>query len=88
MAPPRKKKVTKETARKRAYDRRPDVKKKRAARNKARRKALREGRARKGDGTEVHHKDGNPMNNSESNTKIVKRTPHRRAAAKKQARKR
>jgi hypothetical protein len=37
------------------YHSRPEQKKNRAARNAARRKAIREGRARKGDGKDVHH---------------------------------
>lgn len=37
------------------YAARPEQKKRRAQRNKARQKAIREGRASKGDGTEVHH---------------------------------
>lgn len=31
-------------------------------RNKARREMIRAGKAKKGDGKDVHHKDGNPMN--------------------------
>ena len=38
-----------------AYHAKPEQKKRRAERNKARRKAIREGRASKGDGTEVDH---------------------------------
>ena len=30
-----------------------------------------------GDGMEVHHKDGNPMNNSKSNLQAVKKGTHR-----------
>jgi hypothetical protein len=37
------------------YHASPDQKKKRAARNKARRQAVAQGRARKGDGMDVHH---------------------------------
>lgn len=37
------------------YQARPEQKKRRAERNKARQKAIREGRASKGDGTEVDH---------------------------------
>lgn len=47
------------------------AKKDRAARNNARRKALREGKVHRGDDKEVHHSDSNPRNNSESNLKIV-----------------
>lgn len=49
------------------------AKKDRAARNKARREALREGRVHRGDGKEVHHADSNPRNNSSSNLRVVSR---------------
>jgi hypothetical protein len=39
-----------------AYDQKPDVKKKRAARNKARAMLMREGLVQKGDGKDVDHK--------------------------------
>lgn len=38
-----------------AYEHRPDQVKRREARNKARRKAIRDGRVRKGDGKELDH---------------------------------
>lgn len=38
-----------------AYDGKPDVKRKRALRNKARREAERDGKVSKGDGKDVHH---------------------------------
>jgi hypothetical protein len=38
-----------------AYDGKPEVKKKRAERNRARREAIAQGRAKKGDGMDVHH---------------------------------
>ena len=47
------------------------VKKKRAARNKARRYMEKKGRVRKGDGKDVDHKDFNPHNNSPSNLRVV-----------------
>jgi hypothetical protein len=37
------------------YNKRPDVQKKRVAQNKARRHAIAEGKAKKGDGKDVHH---------------------------------
>lgn len=43
----------------RKYNAKPYVKKKRAENNRARRKAIREGKARKGDGKDVHHTKGN-----------------------------
>jgi transposase-like protein len=52
-------------------------KKRRAARNKARRKMIRDGRARKGDGKDVHHRDGNPRNNSKSNLSVTSKRRNR-----------
>jgi hypothetical protein len=45
-------------------------KKRRAARNKARRQAERDGKVRKGDGKDVHHKDHNPRNNGKKNLSV------------------
>ena len=45
------------------YDSQPHVKKKRANRNAARRKMMKAGLVRVGDGKDVHHTTGNPMNN-------------------------
>lgn len=52
-------------------------KKRRAARNKARRRLTREGRVRKGDGKDVHHKDNNPKNNSKSNLSVRSKRSNR-----------
>ena len=49
------------------------AKKDRAARNKARRQALREGKVHRGDNLEVHHVDSNPRNGSKSNLRVVTR---------------
>ena len=46
-------------------------KKNRAARNAARNKMLANGKVKKGDGMDVHHRDGNPNNNSSSNLNVV-----------------
>ena len=46
-------------------------KKRRAARNKARRHMERKGRVRKGDGKHVHHKDHNPENGSAKNLSVM-----------------
>lgn len=62
MADKRKRDYTKERLAESAERR-----KKRAMRNKARREALREGKAKKGDGTVVHHKV--PLSKGGSNTK-------------------
>jgi hypothetical protein len=48
-----------------------EQKKRRAARNQARRVAIREGRAKKGDGKEVDHKNFNPLDNRPSNVRVI-----------------
>lgn len=53
------------------------AKKDRAARNKARRQALREGEVHRGDKLEVDHKDSNPSHNTKSNLRVVSRTFNR-----------
>ena len=50
------------------YHSKPKQKKNRAGRNSARRAALKSGLVKKGDGKDVHHRDGNPRNNSAGNT--------------------
>lgn len=56
-----------------------EQKKKRAARNKARRQAIRDGRAKKGDGRDIDHK--NPLRNggsiAKSNTRVRSRSANR-----------
>jgi hypothetical protein len=54
------------------YHARPDQKKKRANRNAARRQLASEGRVKKGDGMDVHHKDGNPLNNNPGNLQALR----------------
>ena len=49
------------------------AKRDRAARNKARRQAIREGRVHRGDDKEVDHRDSNPQHNSSSNLRVVSR---------------
>lgn len=53
------------------------AKKDRAARNNARRSAIRSGRVSIGDGREVDHKDSNPSHNSSSNLRVVSRKTNR-----------
>lgn len=53
-------------------------KKRRAARNKARRMMERKGRVEKGDSREVDHKNKNPLDNSPDNLRIRSRTANRR----------
>ena len=53
------------------YHARPEQKKRRAARNKARRQAIKEGRVIKGSRMDIHHKDKNPKNNIIPNNKKI-----------------
>jgi hypothetical protein len=69
------------------YHSRPEQIKKRSARNKARRLALKQGRVRIGDGLDVHHRDGNPLNNKSSNLRAMKKSNNRSFARTKTARK-
>ena len=59
------------------YHKSPKYKKDRAARNKARRKALKEGKVKKGGSFDVHHKDKNPRNNKPGNIAVVHRSVNR-----------
>ena len=52
-------------------------KKRRAARNKARRHLERQGRVHKGDGKDIDHKDRNPHNNSSANIRVRARSANR-----------
>ncbi len=67
----------KRSVQQRKFNSRPAQKKRRAARNAARRKLMSEGRVSKGDGKDVHHKDGNPRNNSASNLEVVSKSKNR-----------
>ena len=63
-------------------------KKKRNMRNKARRIAIKAGVAKRNDGNDIHHKDGNAMNNKRSNLTVKTASknrsfPRTRSAAKK-----
>jgi hypothetical protein len=49
------------------YNAKPEQKKRRAQRNAARRKMIKAGKVRKGDGKDVAHKDNNTKNNSMRN---------------------
>lgn len=62
-----------------AYNKRPDVQAKRVANNKARREAIKEGRAAKGDGKDVHHVKPLDKGGStdKSNTKVVSKKTNR-----------
>ena len=49
----------------------------RSSRNSARREAENQGRVKKGDGKDVHHKNGNPRDNSSTNIRIVPKSKNR-----------
>ena len=51
--------------------------KERANRNLARRIMMRKGKVKKGDGKDVHHKDGNALNNKKKNLKVVSKKKNR-----------
>ena len=60
-----------------SYHSKPEQKKRRAKRNAARSKMVKAGKARKGDGKDVHHKDRNPGNNSSSNLSVTTKKANR-----------
>tara|TARA_Y100000593_G_scaffold94173_1_gene191976 strand:- start:586 stop:807 length:222 start_codon:yes stop_codon:yes gene_type:complete len=59
------------------YHSKPEQKKRRAGRNRARRIMTMLKRVRKGDGKDVHHKDGNPENNSKKNLRVESKKTNR-----------
>ena len=69
------------------YDSKPVVKKKRANRYLARRRAMRAGLVRKGDGKDVHHVGGNALNKN-SRTKVMPAAKNRSFTRTRNARKR
>jgi len=72
MPTPRKKKRSKQP-----YQETVEQKKKRASRNAARNKMIKAGKARKGDGKDVDHKDGNPKNNNKENLRMKTKKANR-----------
>ena len=61
----------------RLYHGKPAQIKRRAGRVMSRRKAIAAGKASKGDGKDVHHKDHNPRNKSASNLSVRSRKSNR-----------
>ena len=59
------------------YHKKPDQKKNRASRNKARSILVKSNKVKKGDGKDVHHKDGNPRNSKKSNLKVTTKSKNR-----------
>lgn len=70
--------------RQRDYQAQPEQKKNRAARNKARRAALKDGRVSKGDDKEIDHKTPLSKGGSKhsSNTRVLAKSSNRRAGGK------
>ena len=67
------------------YHSKPKQKKNRAGRNLARRRAEKSGQVKKGDGKDIHHRDGNPRNNKAGNTEIRNASSNRSFARNKNA---
>jgi len=61
----------------RRYQKTPAQVAKRVKRNAARRRMLKAGRVKKGDGKDVDHKDGNTQNNAPSNLRIMRASRNR-----------
>ena len=60
-----------------AYDNRPEQRKRNAARKRARYGMVKKGKAHKGDGKDVDHADRNPSNNSEKNLSMQSKKKNR-----------
>ena len=69
------------------YQGKPEQKKNRASRNAARAKMVKAGKAKKGDGKDVAHKNGNPKDNKSSNLTTQSKSKNRSYARTKSARK-
>ena len=69
--------ATADSKRQRAYNSSPEQKKRRAERNAARAKMVKEGKAHKGDGKDVDHKNMNTANNSNSNLQVISKSANR-----------
>ena len=59
------------------YGARPEQRKRRSARTSARNKLIRNGRASVGDGKDLDHKNGNPLDDTPSNLRLVDRSFNR-----------
>jgi hypothetical protein len=59
------------------YHSKPKQKKRRAQRNSARSKMVRAGKARKGDGKDVHHRNRNTKDNRSKNLAVVSKRKNR-----------
>ena len=74
VKPKKKRNYAQENAR---YKSRPEQIAKRTSRNAARRAAIRSGVVRKGDGKDVDHKNGNPMDNRPANLRAMPASANR-----------
>lgn len=72
-----KKNATADSIRQRAYNSKPSSKKDRASRNAARKEAVKQGKASKGDGRDVDHKNMNPRDNSKGNLRVQSKSTNR-----------
>ena len=61
----------------REYHSKPEQKKRRAGRNAARRIMEMVGRAKKGYGKDVDHKNGNPTDNRKKNLRVISKSKNR-----------
>lgn len=68
------------------YNKKPIQKKRRAQRNAARRKMIKAGRVRKGDGKDVAHKNNNTANNGFGNLAVQSKAKNRSIPRDKNAR--
>jgi len=59
------------------YHAKPEQRKKRASRNKARSLMEKAGKVRKGDGKDVDHKNGRPTDNSKDNLRVQSKSANR-----------
>lgn len=59
------------------YHGKPEQVKRRAGRNAARATMVAAGKAKKGDGKDIHHEDGNPRNNKRGNLRVTSRSANR-----------
>ena len=65
-----KKSASKRSKQQRAYNSRPEQKKRRAGRNKARSTMMQAGKVRRGDGKDIDHKNKNARDNSRGNLRV------------------
>lgn len=71
------KNATEDSIRQRKYNSKPSSKKDRASRNTARAGAVKAGKAHKGDGKDVDHKNSNPRDNRKGNQQVISASKNR-----------